>query len=83
MAHLRELGLDLRRLSAPGAPRIWLVLGTADSLAAFVTASDGHPEDPDTRGAYLDQRYRQGAFLTWPPPRNGPCWCGAACTVGR
>ena len=73
----RRLETDLRELAARGAHRVELVPGTADGLAEFALTYAGDAESSDTRQAYLEDRWLRGHLVTWPPPRNGPCWCGS------
>jgi hypothetical protein len=62
--HRARLEKDLVRLGGHT-----LLKGTADGLA-----EQGDPTDPQTRTAYAD---KPGEEISWPPERNGACWCGS------
>jgi tetratricopeptide (TPR) repeat protein len=62
--HRARLEKDLVRLGGHT-----LLKGTADGLTAL-----GDPTDPKTRTAYADT---PGEEISWPPERNGQCWCGS------
>ncbi|MDX3688770.1 SEC-C metal-binding domain-containing protein [Streptomyces europaeiscabiei] len=49
-----------------------------DGLTAYTEAEGtGSPDAPSARSAYADELARRGQATDWPPPRNGPCWCGS------
>ncbi|BCY12083.1 SEC-C domain-containing protein [Actinoplanes sp. L3-i22] len=49
--------------------------GTADGLTRF--AGDDDPAEAKARTGYARQLATQPAQITWPPERNGSCWCGS------
>jgi len=62
---------ELVGLAAAGRTGLTLLSGTVDGLTKL-----GDPADPATRSAYT--RAQSGpAQITWPPERNGACWCGS------
>lgn len=75
--HLRQVELTLRDLSEEGALRMAVGRGTVPELEAYAQTSGGSPDAPDTRSAYAAELARTGRATDWPPPRNGPCWCGS------
>jgi tetratricopeptide (TPR) repeat protein len=62
--HRARLEKDLVRLSGRA-----VLKGSVAGLTA-----QGDPTDPKTRAAYADQ---PGEEISWPPERNGLCWCGS------
>ncbi|GAA1961208.1 SEC-C metal-binding domain-containing protein [Amycolatopsis minnesotensis] len=66
-----------RGLSASGVSRIRMVPLSVTRLTEFAAATGGDPSEAGTREAYLDKVVGEDGALTWPPPRNGPCWCGS------
>ena len=62
--HRARLEKDLVRLGGHA-----LLKGSVAGLAA-----QGDPTDPKTRAAYAD---KPGEEISWPPERNGLCWCGS------
>lgn len=75
--HLRQVERTLRELSEEGAPRLAVGRPTVRGLEAFAEGSGGSPDASDTRSAYAAELARTGQATGWPPPRNGPCWCGS------
>ncbi|WP_328839986.1 SEC-C domain-containing protein [Streptomyces europaeiscabiei] len=76
--HRRQVERALRELSDEGAPRLSVGLASVDGLTAYTQAEGtGSPDTPAARSAYADELARRGRATDWPPPRNGPCWCGS------
>ncbi len=75
--HLRQVERTLRRLSEEGVPRVAVGWATVRELEAYAETSGGSPDASDTRSAYAAELARTGRATDWPPPRNGPCWCGS------
>jgi tetratricopeptide (TPR) repeat protein len=73
----REYEAICRVVSASGAPSITLVPLTAAALAEFARRTGGTPGDENTRNACAEELAEQGNGISWPPPRNEPCWCGS------
>jgi hypothetical protein len=48
-------------------------------LTAFAAEHDLDSSDIDVQFDYSEQLEDDSgaARLPWPPPRNGPCWCGS------
>lgn len=65
-----------RELAASGVPAIRVVPARVDALAAFAEGDGGSPTDSAVKARY-SQTVPERDTLPWPPPRNGPCWCGA------
>jgi tetratricopeptide (TPR) repeat protein len=76
-AHLRQVERSLRELSDEGAPHLAVGRATVAGLQAHAEAEGGSPDTAATRSAYAAELARRGQATTWPPPRNGPCWCGS------
>ena len=66
-----------RRTSENGASSIILVAAEPQPMAEFAAQHGGTVYDDDLRLAYLNAKAADGDIITWPPPRNGPCWCGS------
>jgi tetratricopeptide (TPR) repeat protein len=75
--HLRQVERTLRELSEEGAPRLAVGRAAVRELEAYAKRSGGSPDASDTRSAYAAELARTGRAAHWPPPRNGPCWCGS------
>lgn len=71
------LGVELRELSSRGAPAINLIPATVASLEEWLARSGADLDETGTRADYLHDRMAADAGTRWPPPRNGPCWCGS------
>jgi tetratricopeptide (TPR) repeat protein len=74
--HRAAVETDLARYAAGGYPRLVLLTGEVDGLIAFAKSAG---EDPAKSGVADD--YARGIAaarqVSWPPSRNGPCWCGS------
>jgi len=66
-----------RELSEAGIARISMVPLTTAKLTEFAARTGGDPTDEDTRRACMDEIIDEGGAISWPPPRNAPCWCGS------
>jgi len=77
------LEAKLRALSERGIGRVTVVPGTAAGLADFAERTGGDPLESSVRQAYLDELTSRGVAVSWPPPRNSPCWCGSAAKYKR
>ncbi|MGX4693011.1 SEC-C metal-binding domain-containing protein [Streptomyces sp. JNUCC 63] len=76
-AHLRQVERTLREMSDEGTPHLAVGRATVAGLQAHAEADGGSPDTPATRSAYAAELARRGQATAWPPPRNGPCWCGS------
>ncbi|GAA0903281.1 SEC-C domain-containing protein [Streptomyces thermoalcalitolerans] len=76
-AHLRQVERTLRGMSDEGAPHLAVGRATVAGLQAHAETDGGSPDAPATRSAYAAELARRGQATAWPPPRNGPCWCGS------
>ncbi|MYV49174.1 SEC-C metal-binding domain-containing protein [Streptomyces sp. SID2888] len=75
--HTRQVERTLGELSERGVPHLAVGRATVAGLQALAERIDGSPDTSDTRSAYADELARTGHTTDWPPPRNGPCWCGS------
>ncbi|MDX2935175.1 SEC-C metal-binding domain-containing protein [Streptomyces ipomoeae] len=76
--HRRQVERTLRELSEAGATHLAVGRATVSGLESHAAAEGGEaPDAPDTRSAYAAELARLGLVADWPPPRNGPCWCGS------
>jgi hypothetical protein len=76
--HLRQVERTLRELSDQGAARLAVGRATVSGLEAHVEERGGSLDTPSARSGYAAELARSGEATDWPPPRNGPCWCGSA-----
>ena len=65
-----------RELADAGVPSIRVVPVTVDALEAFAREVGGAPTDSSVKTRFA-HAVPERETLAWPPPRNGPCWCGA------
>jgi hypothetical protein len=65
-----------RELAGRGVPAIRVVAGTVAGLVAFAESAGESPTDSAVRVRYAEA-VRPEQTITWPPPRNAPCWCGS------
>ncbi|MFL6130802.1 MAG: SEC-C domain-containing protein [Mycobacteriales bacterium] len=66
-----------RELAASGVPAIRVIPVTVVALSAFADEVGASPTDSAVRARFSATAAERDSLL-WPPPRNGPCWCGAA-----
>jgi len=64
-------------VAGPGTYRVVLVPFDPDALAALAASENTSVEDDGLRGRLRDTQIERGLATSWPPPRNGPCWCGS------
>lgn len=74
--HRAGLERELVRLAGAGRTGLTLVTGSVDGLTGYAK-HNGEPTDPKTRAGYAGQLDAGSGQITWPPERNGPCWCGS------
>ncbi|BEP15518.1 SEC-C domain-containing protein [Acidothermaceae bacterium B102] len=74
--HRAELEAELQGWSESGTPGLSLLAGSLAELDAFATAQGDDAADEDVQLDYADALPDERE-LSWPPPRNGPCWCGS------
>jgi tetratricopeptide (TPR) repeat protein len=75
IVHDREMAN--RDLFHAGIARITMVPLTARALAEFAGRTGRDPADEATRHACMEVIIDDGGAISWPPPRNAPCWCGS------
>lgn len=70
--------LERELVGLTGAGRIGLTVLPA-SVAGLTAAAGpgGDPADPQVRAGYARQLAAGSGQITWPPERNGSCWCGS------
>lgn len=64
----------------PAAPRPPVIVhGALDDYEAYARRTDKDPAERQARRDYGEwcAANRPERTLAWPPPRNGPCWCGS------
>jgi hypothetical protein len=75
--HLRQVERTLRELSDQGGTRLAVGRARLSGLEAYAREAGGSPDTSAARSGYAAELARRGEATEWPPPRNGPCWCGA------
>lgn len=77
--HRRRVQREAERLRASGAQEVVLVSGGVQEYAEFAARTGRDARQERTLAAYAVWRHREHPELSvrWPPPRNGPCWCGS------
>ena len=77
--HRRLLEIDLQQWSEQGVTDVRVIRGSADQLAAFADELGESEIDPDVEQGYLEwlEQSPSPTTISWPPPRNGTCWCGS------
>lgn len=76
-AHLRQVERVLRELSDQGAVRLAVGRATVTGLETHAKGGGASLDTSQARSAYAAELARTGRTTDWPPPRNGPCWCGS------
>ncbi len=65
-----------RELAGQGVPAIRVVPAVVSQLCEFAERVGGSPIDSNVKARYANAVAEQ-VGIGWPPPRNGPCWCGS------
>lgn len=65
-----------RELSRRAASNPFPLSGTSAGLSTFA-GLESDPADAKTRAGYARELAGKPAQITWPPERNGSCWCGS------
>jgi hypothetical protein len=60
-----------------GTRQITMVPCEVAGYAEFAERTGADPTALPTRRDYLELLAAQGRTISWPPPRNSPCWCGS------
>ncbi|MFG2883020.1 SEC-C domain-containing protein [Streptomyces sp. NPDC048297] len=76
--HLRQVERTLRELSDQGGTHLAVGRATVSGLEAYARSTGESAAAAATWSAYAAELARGGQAVYWPPPRNGPCWCGSA-----
>lgn len=75
-AAMRQCEAICQATSEAGVPRVLMVPLTVAALTEVMSRTGGdEAEDPVEQ--LVEERIAAGAAITWPPPRNEPCWCGS------
>jgi hypothetical protein len=74
--HRAGIEITLVEWAAGGTTGLAVVPGSLDDLIAHAEAAGTAPDDDDTIDDYVGS-IDPGRVVAWPPPRNGPCWCGS------
>jgi tetratricopeptide (TPR) repeat protein len=74
--HRAHLERELVRLTGAGRVGLTLLTGSVAGLTASA-GREGDPADPKVRADYARQLSAGSGQISWPPERNGACWCGS------
>lgn len=76
-SHIRNVEEFLAAKSEQGESRLAVAHGTVAALIEFADEEGRDPEHAQVQADYAADLTARGRFTLWPPPRNGPCWCGS------
>jgi tetratricopeptide (TPR) repeat protein len=76
-AHLNRVESSLRELAATGTPHLGIVTGSIPSYEAFAASERISPDSVPLLAEYATTLAARGKATSWPPPKNGACWCGS------
>jgi tetratricopeptide (TPR) repeat protein len=74
--HRAGIEVTLSDWAAGGTTGLAVVAGSVEELIAHAATTGGSPDDDETIDDYVGS-LDPGRAVEWPPPRNGPCWCGS------
>jgi tetratricopeptide (TPR) repeat protein len=74
--HRAGIEVTLTEWADGGTTGLAVVAGSVDELIAHASATGGASDDDETIDDYVGSLDPDRA-VEWPPPRNGPCWCGS------
>jgi tetratricopeptide (TPR) repeat protein len=77
--HRAMLEQELQAWDESGESGLLVLYGSMAGLTAFAAEHDLDSSDIDVQFDYSEQLEDDSGArrLPWPPPRNGPCWCGS------
>ncbi|RKR85846.1 SEC-C motif-containing protein [Micromonospora pisi] len=75
--HRARLERELVRLAGAGRTGLSVLKGSVDGLSGFATRRNGDPTDQQVRAGYAQELEGRQERISWPPERNGTCWCGS------
>jgi tetratricopeptide (TPR) repeat protein len=77
-AHRTMVETELQAWSESGHTGLSVIPGTVADLVALIEREGVTVVDEDVQLDYLDELVESDVpDVVWPPPRNGPCWCGS------
>ncbi|MER6910639.1 SEC-C domain-containing protein [Streptomyces sp. NPDC000594] len=76
-AHLTDIEASLRDLASTGTANLGIVTATVPAYEAFAASEQSSPALADLLPQFTTTLAARGRATPWPPPRNGPCWCGS------
>jgi len=78
-AHRTMVETELQAWADSGHTGLSLIPGSVADMVAFAERTGATAVDEDLHLDYLDElvEHSDAAEVPWPPPRNGPCWCGS------
>jgi tetratricopeptide (TPR) repeat protein len=78
-AYCRGIEASAHQAAESGVARVVLAATPVADYEAYATDKNHDPSLPYTRTAFAEDRGRRylATAIPWPPPRNGPCWCGS------
>ena len=66
------------RLRDDGGTGLGVLRASVAGLTGYANRNDGDPSAPNIRRRYAEELDAQpAAHVSWPPERNGACWCGS------
>jgi hypothetical protein len=72
-----DLEAQFAAAASAGITTVTIAPADPDSLAAAATREGLPVEDDGLRWRHREAQRARGLEISWPPPRNGPCWCGS------
>ncbi|MBV7243151.1 SEC-C domain-containing protein [Streptomyces sp. MW-W600-10] len=74
--HLRQVESLLRSYFEQGEPHLGTAPGWVEDLVEYARTEAEDLAESSTRAGYAADLAARDLGQPWPPPRNGPCWCG-------
>jgi tetratricopeptide (TPR) repeat protein len=75
--HRDGIEVTLAQWAAAGTTGLAVVAGSVDELVAYAERAGVAPDDDEAVDGYVESLDLPERLVPWPPPRNGPCWCGS------
>ncbi len=73
----RKIEADLRQLRKRGTAELFISPIHLEEFKAWCAEEGLYPGDSAARAQFAAVVAQRGGAISWPPGRNGPCWCGS------
>ncbi|MGW7674112.1 SEC-C metal-binding domain-containing protein [Streptomyces sp. NPDC054775] len=75
--YIARIQREARAYDEGGATHVYMIIATLADFDAYTQRTGHDPADAKSRRSYSEWHHKTHPEheLSWPPARNGPCWC--------